>query len=167
MAKIIATSLAVTTTALLAIGASDWIAIQDGIVICGSPCFVDQTTAALAYIGTRCPEHLTFISTYLDLILPGTASRVDVGLPVSICTVAPGTRHAGITWYASCLAHEAYHVYLQRSGLASSCPHAEILCLRFQRRVATQIRAPSQEIQYLSQAASLRYWEVPESEQNW
>ena len=142
-------------------------AVEDGVVILGPQSFVEETENVLRLLKEQDPAAHGLITRHLDVIASGPRSRVYAAPVVSFCTIAPRTRQAGTAWYASTLAHEAYHVFLQSSGYRWQGSEAEQACLGYQRDVARIVGANADLLQHLDGALALRYWETQPSTQDW
>ena len=148
-----------------------FLACQDGVILLGSKSFLEATKSALRLLQHQDAEAYEFVTEHLDVIVAGPSSRVYPELPLAICTIGSRARQAGETWYASCLAHEAYHVYLRDHPSGRLTPwrgeDAEERCVAYQRYVILRIGGSPALRQYLDGTVRLRYWEVHPLKQDW
>ena len=145
--------------------------IHDGVVLLGSRSFIEDTRTALELLYQRDPGAHTFVTTSLDVIAEGRISRVYPGLPLNVMTESARSRAPGPMWYASNLAHEAYHVYLHDrpapDGPSWRGLEAERACLTYQHAVASRLGADYALLHHIEHGLERRYWEVSPAAQTW
>jgi hypothetical protein len=147
------------------------IGVHDGVVLVGSAAFVQETRDALTLLFVRDPEAHAFVVGSLDAVVSGRISRVYPTTPLDVTTMSARTRAAGTTWYASSLAHEAYHVYQYDEYVRARTPwqgrEAERQCLVFQYGVAQRLGATASALDHINYGLNLRYWDVQPVAQTW
>jgi hypothetical protein len=142
---------------------------HNGLLLIGPASFIEETQGALDLLAERDPEAYVFVRQTLAVVVQARTSRV-YPFP-NVTTVSERVRKSGPEWYASSLAHEAYHIYLYHQSAATATPwqgsEAERVSLSFQYTVASRLGAKDATLRHLDDALALRYWEVMPSEQSW
>lgn len=131
--------------------------LVDGIVIRGSPEFIERTRSALALLK----------SSYLDAYMQLTKHVLTIeehdksGANVWARTIQVGNRTSdySLTWYASSLVHDCRHVSQYQDYLAAypgrtvppevyTSQEAELDCMRRQIEALIRMKAPQHEIDW-------------------
>lgn len=110
----------------------------------GNKDFIDNTGEALNLL-KGLPE-LDFIEEHIKLIKQAESSGMDAKNKIPTSEIG-NTYLEDPAWYASFLAHEAYHSYLYKEGIKKGIlddsnwvgRQAEIKCLKFQLAVIKKI----------------------------
>jgi len=132
----------------------------DGIVIEGNKKFLIQTRKALSLLKKSVPLlYRRIILTGIKKIKLHKTSGMNLFAKIPTYEVSERTAFSSLKWYASTIAHEAYHSKLYfdyknkhkgqvpRKVFASA--EAELQCIKFQTKVAKRIGAPAADIKYL------------------
>lgn len=130
------------------------------IIIEGDNKFVTQTQKVLSLLKKSVPRfYKQIIPTGIKKIKPHRTSGMNVFAKVPTYEVGKRTAFSPLKWYASTIAHDAYHSKLYfdyrskhkgrvpRQVFAS--PKAERKCIKFQIKVAEKIGASAADIKYL------------------
>lgn len=133
---------------------------MDGLIIEGNRQFVGQTKKALKLLKTR--SNLIYKSTvlpYIKKIKLHKTSGMNVFAKMPTYEVANQTAFSSLKWYASTMAHDAYHSKLyfdykkkhkgQVPRKAFANQKSESRCIKFQIKVAKKIGASAADIKYL------------------
>ncbi len=134
--------------------------VRDGIVIEGNGRFVAQTKRALGLLKTKsnCIYKNTILPHIKKIKLHKT-SGMNVFAKVPAYEVGKQTAFSSLKWYASTIAHDAYHSklyfdYKNKHGgrvprYVFASPEAEKKCIKLQIKVAKKIGASVVDIKYL------------------
>ena len=133
---------------------------MDGITIGGNKRFVTQTKRALGLLKTRSNRiYKNVVLPYVKKIKAHKTSGMNVFAKVPTYEVGSKTAFASSRWYASTIAHDAYHSKLYsdyknkhagrvpRKAFASQ--KAELQCIKFQIKVAKKIGVSAADIRHL------------------
>lgn len=155
---------AVLSAVLLACASLAPAAEYAGIGVRGDPAFVAQTRAALVLLQAHAPEAVEIVRRGIGTIAAAERSGLD---PFTrgrrpVFQVGPRTASASPTWYASAIAHDAFHAVLyleaaQRGGRpvpddAWTGPGPERQAIAFQLGVLRAVGAPAHEVAWLLEA---------------
>ena len=114
----------------------------------GNQSFITKTQRALKYIERRTQGYLQFVEEHINVIAKGPQSGVSV--TDSVFYVGSKTYCASTEWYASCIVHDATHVWLYRQGKPHGGREAENVCLDRQREFLIAAGAESSTINYIT-----------------
>ena len=133
---------------------------MDGMAIEGDERFIAQTKRALGLLKTKSNSvYKNMVLPYIKKIKAHRTSGMNVFAKVPTYEVGKRTAFSPLKWYASTIAHDAYHSKLYfdyrskhkgrvpRQVFAS--PKAERKCIKFQIKVAEKIGASAADIKYL------------------
>jgi hypothetical protein len=129
-----------------------------GMEIRGGREFQRRTGEALALLQSL--SEFEMIHAHLAIIRQGTRSGITAWAERPVFTVGAPTWNHSALWYASAIAHDAYHAKLYRDAKqrqpdrkprvsAWSGNAAERICLAFQRDVLLSLNANKTIIEYL------------------
>lgn len=148
-----------------------------GIIISGGPPFVENTILALNLLPPV--EEFTLVSKYIRRIQQSKRSGMRAYSKIPTYEVGEKTYAASTEWYASTIAHDAYHSYLfhiAKQNTKDIYPpddtwtgkEAEKLCLYFQLNVLRQITDNKNLIKYLEEfQADPNYQNIPYKARDW
>jgi len=133
---------------------------MDGIELRGSDKFLIRTKEALCML--RSVPHFGVIRANLAVISQGQRSGMKAWSPKPMLVVGTATWNHSALWYASVIAHDAYHAKLYREakskagGIEPAADSwtgvdAERQCLAFQKQVLAHLGADEQTIAYIEQ----------------
>lgn len=137
----------------------------EGIKIRGGFEFLRRTREALALL--RLTSGFVEIQNNIGLIRQGRRSGMKAWAKEPVFVVGKRTWNHSALWYASAIAHDAYHGKLYAEAKKTSRglepdadswtgTEAEKKCLGFQRQVLVELRADSKIISYID-----GWWENP------
>jgi hypothetical protein len=121
-----------------------------GILITGSPEFVEQTRQALSLLEAEAPAAYAKVQAYVGIIAQGEHSGMWAWEEPPRYEVGDATAFYSVTWYASTVAHDALHSELYHTGQEWEGVDVENFCNGYQLTVLEQIGAPQNEIDYLA-----------------
>lgn len=131
----------------------------DKIIIDGSPEFIEKTKNALKLLSdTSFPS----IKYYLGRITQAEYSGMRAWEKIPTFQVGETTWKSPTEWYASTIAHDAYHSFLyhdydERYEKISVTPQAwkgakmEKKCLEFQHKILKELNANEEDIRYVEE----------------
>ncbi len=163
---------------LLVVLAISGFMLPQGIVegrplVVGDSVFTSRTNNALNLLNEKSLSGWDVVCKYVGKIKQYHRSGMNVYAIPPTFEVGEDTFRASVTWYASAIAHDAYHSklyfeYLEKHG---SVPHevwtgndAEMQCLEFQIQILEEIGAPQSEIKYAKSLVGTNWWD---GERNW
>jgi len=132
----------------------------EGLDLTGSPEFIAKTREALDQLKrTKC---FKVVKQYVAIIKESETSGMEAYLARPSYGVGKRTWQAGAVWYASTIAHDAFHSKLYHDAkdklkgkeppeTAWTGKEAEKKCLRFQADALRQMRAEKRQIDYVVQ----------------
>ena len=126
----------------------------NGIKLTGSEKFIEKTKRALLLMPT---EYLDFAVEHLGEIYETEQSGVMPSHAPARFGVGKRTWDASLTWYASCIVHDANHVWLYRKGEPHSGKEPEARCMEKQIAFLEAISAPKSEIAHLKNLIKTGY----------
>jgi hypothetical protein len=130
----------------------------EGLEVTGSPEFITKTKEALDPLKhTKC---FKVVKQYVAIIKESETSGMEATLEKPTYGVGKRTWQAGAVWYASTIAHDAFHSKLYHDAkdkLKGKEPpdavwtgkEAEKKCLRFQADALRQMHAEKRQIDYV------------------
>lgn len=132
----------------------------DGIIVEGNKKFLTQTKKALSLLRKSVPFlYKRVILTGIKKIRPHKTSGMNVFAKIPTFEVGETTAFYSLKWYASVMAHEACHSktyfgykkkYKKRVPIkVYKSQKAELECIKFQIKVAKQIKLSILDIKYL------------------
>lgn len=161
------TLLAMGIALVVAFG-SWWVSPYEELFLVGSKQFREDTKAALRLLQARNQRAYAFTTGRIDLVIEWPNSRVYPELPLTVVTIGRKVRSAGPVWYASHLAHEAYHVYERNQTQGEwQGELPERRAVDYQRAIARNMGANDALLRYLVSTKASRYWEQPPFAQHW
>ena len=133
---------------------------MDGIQINGNKKFVFQTKKALRVLKSKSSATYTrVVLKYVKKIKSHKISGMNVFARVPTYEVGIPTAFESLKWYASTIAHDAYHSKLYfdyKKKHKRSVPRrvyagvrAELICIKFQIKVGRKIGLAGSKIKYL------------------
>jgi hypothetical protein len=140
------------------------------IVIVGDKNFIVQTQKALALLKEKDHKAYFFSQTYLSRIVLSKNSGVKPWQQLPTYEVGQLTAYYGLEWYASTIAHEAFHSklyfdYLNKNPDSGRIPEtiwsgqeAELKSLNYQYRVLKKLGATLAMLRYLHSVSESEYW---------
>jgi hypothetical protein len=150
----------------------------DTLEINGTATFKEQVTNSLALLRSRSPESYGVVTTYIGRISQAKHSGMAAYENPPTMELNERTAFYSVTWCASSIAHDSIHSklyndYRKLHPEGAYAPdavwtgeEAERQCREQQMRVLQQLRAPLNEIKWLSQTNN-RYWEIDYSKRDW
>ena len=126
----------------------------NGIKLSGSEKFIEKTKRALALMPA---EYLDFAVDHLGEIFETEQSGVIPTHTPARFGVGKSTWSASLTWYASCIVHDANHVWLYRKGQPHSGKEPEARCMEKQIAFLEAIGGPKHEIEHLKNLIKTGY----------
>lgn len=150
--------------------------IIDGIIVDGSPEFIEATKVALeALRGSSFEE----IKQHLGKIKQSSRSGMNAEAEIPTFGVGERTWNASPTWYASCIAHDTFHSFLyhdydqQHPGNyvnpgAWTGKEAEQKCLKFQLQILKEINGDEKDIENVEKLMeNPTYQDINIKDRNW
>lgn len=138
----------------------------EGIEVQGSREFVLRTQQSLQLLQST--PQFAVVRPYFGAIRQGKRSGMDVYADPPTYEVGFPTWSHSALWYASTIAHDAYHSKLYHDGEVWTGKEAERVCLKFQREVLIELKAGNELILYLDQLIkNPTYQGDPESEEDY
>jgi hypothetical protein len=130
----------------------------EGLEVTGSPEFIVKTKEALDSL--KHAKCFKVVKQYIAVIKESETSGMEAWLVKPSYGVGKRTWQAGAVWYASTIAHDAFHSKLyhdakdklkgkEPSDTAWTGKEAEKKCLRFQADALRQMRAEKRQIDYV------------------
>jgi hypothetical protein len=150
----------------------------DNLEISGSAPFKEQIANSLTMLRNRSPESYGVITSYIGRISQAKHSGMVAYQDPPTLELNDRTVFYSLTWCASSIAHDSIHSKLYNDyrklhpeGVYApdevwTGAEAETKCREHQMRVLQQLRAPLNEIKWLSQTNN-RYWEIDYSKRDW
>ncbi len=136
---------------------------KDNLSIEGSRYFINQIENALALLKERSPEDLSVVQSHVGRIREHDHSGMNMFADVPTIELARPTYAASVTWCASVLVHESWHMKLFREHPANpshwSGTPAEKACNQTQLATLRRIGAPQHEIDHLA-AQDGTHWDA-------
>ncbi len=129
------------------------------ILVNGNAAFVQHVSGCLDLLAKKYPEAYKFSQKYIGIIAQNRRSgMVAWGNPPTYY-MSDKTAYYSLTWCASSIANDAYHLYLYKKFKPKGSQRtpdrywadfkAERLAIQYQTRVAKKIGAEQHEIDYL------------------
>lgn len=135
---------------------------MDNLSLEGSRAFVNQIEKAIALLKERSPDDLEIVKTHVGRIRENEHSGMNMFADVPTIELAQPTYAASVTWCASVLVHESWHMKLYRENPNpahwSGTP-GEKRCNQAQLVTLQKIGAPQYEIDHLA-AQDGTHWDV-------
>jgi hypothetical protein len=135
----------------------------------------DQTERALDLLHQLAPGSYAVVDRYVGVIeCYEGGDGMDVGASPPRYRVGSPTRNSGVVWFASTIAHDAFHSKQFQDARAANPGRpvptaaymgrdAEAGALGFQREALVQLGAPQLWLDYVDQVIDTEYW-LPESQ---
>jgi hypothetical protein len=133
----------------------------------GDSLFYQKTSDALKLLEDFSHDAWQTVCNYVPRIKQFHRSGMNVYETPPVFEVGEATYMASTTWYASAIAHDAYHSklyfdYKRVNGLVPADiwtgEKAEMKCLEFQISTLIQIHAPQFEIDYARSLRGTNWW---------
>ena len=123
----------------------------ENILIAGSDRFIKKTKRALDFIKNTKSKtnYLEFVQNHIGQIIESQTSGINVYRNPPVFGVGHKTWSAKLSWYASCIVHDAHHTFLYYSKRPHSGKEAEESCLEFQILFLKDNNDPDKHIPYL------------------
>lgn len=134
----------------------------DNLSIEGSRYFVNRIENALALLKEHSPDDLKIVQTHVGRIREHEHSGMNIFADIPTIELAQPTYAASVTWCASVLVHESWHMKLYRENRDprhwSGTP-GEKKCNQAQLVTLKKIGAPQHEIDHLA-AQDGTHWDI-------
>jgi len=150
----------------------------DNVQINGTAAFKEQIANSLTMLRSRSPDSYGVITNYIGRISQAKHSGMVAYQDPPTLELNDRTVFYSLTWCASSIAHDSIHSklyndYRKLHPEGAYAPddvwtgeQAEQKCREQQMRVLQQLRAPFNEIKWLSQTNN-RYWEIDYTKRDW
>lgn len=145
------------------------------IKIIGDTDFVKKTEKALNLIRMTDSDVWQTVWENIGIIKSAEKSGMYSFESPPVFKVGRLTAEASLSWYASCICHDAYHskLYHEYQEKHGKVPDnvwtgrkAENLCIDFQTQFLKKINAPQEEIQHLQNMKNIDYF-LDYNDRNW
>lgn len=125
--------------------------VYDGIEIKGTKTFITYTTKALDLIKKAKGDYdyFAFVRKNVGIIQEHSQSGMVVYNTPPMFQVGKPTYTASVSWYASCIVHDANHSYQYRLNKPYHGKESENECLKVQIEFLRRINGPKHEISHL------------------
>jgi hypothetical protein len=140
------------------------------IQITGDKNFITKTKAALKLLQEKAPDAYKITVTYIGRIQQHNFSGMAAYETPPTYKVGASTVNASLTWYASTIAHDAYHsklyhdyVYTYKEAVPNEVwtgMDAEMKCLEIQIQALESMGASASEIEYARSLRGKNWWDL-------